>query len=223
MATKRRTSRAVRSRGRPSVTAEADIRGALLDAATQLFLQHGFDRVSARQIAAAAGATPAMIHYYFTNKAGLFRAMIDRAVTPVRDMLAYAADNERTPPELPALMSAHMNAVAANPWIATLMVSEVLPEKGRFRATFIRDIAQRHIPLVINLIERGRMSGRFRIDLDPKLAALSLISLCMFPFIARAVAGPVFELRLDGEGLQRLIAHTTRLFIRGIEAPQEPS
>lgn len=214
---RRKTPRRVRSRGRPSVNVEADVRGALLDAATQLFLQRGFERVSARQIAAAAGATPAMIHYYFTNKVGLFRAMIDRAIAPLSDMLTHAAEGEQAPPDLSALMSTYMSTVAANPWIATLIVSEVFPEKGRFRATFVRDVAQRHVPLVIGLIERGRASGRFRADLDPKLTALSLISLSMFPFIARAVAGPVFELRYEGEGLQRLVAHTTRLFIRGIE------
>lgn len=222
MTVRRKTSRGVRARGRPAATADVDVRGALLDAAARLFLQHGFDRVSARQIAAAAGATPAMIHYYFTDKAGLFRAMIERAITPVREMLSRAADaGELHPPELTVLMSAQMTAVSANPWIATLLVSEVLPEKGRLRTTFVRDIAQRHAPLLTAIIERGRATGRFRADLDPKLATLSLISLCMFPFIARAVAGPVFGLRYDAEDVQRLIAHTTRLFILGIESSKE--
>ena len=56
------------------------MRSALLDAASKLFLKHGFERVTARQIAAAAGTTPAMIHYYFGNKLGLFRAMLERAI-----------------------------------------------------------------------------------------------------------------------------------------------
>src|SRR5262245_20387674 len=73
-----------RSPGRPSVQDEADVHNALLDAATKLFLKHGFERVTARQIAAAAGTTPAMIHYYFDNKLGLFKAMLDRTIQPVR-------------------------------------------------------------------------------------------------------------------------------------------
>src|SRR5687767_3710331 len=63
-----------RSVGRPSAQAEADVREALIVAAKELFLKYGFKKVTARQIAAAAGTTPAMIHYYFENKVGLFRA-----------------------------------------------------------------------------------------------------------------------------------------------------
>src|SRR5687768_14099746 len=128
--------------GRPAVGSDEDVRSALLDAAGKLFLKHGFERVTARQIAAAAGTTPAMIHYYFTNKLGLFRAMLERAIQPVREALAGALSGaEATPISVPALMGMHMRKVAANPWLPALILNEVLAEKGRFRATFIRDIA----------------------------------------------------------------------------------
>ena len=67
----------------------------LLDAASKLFLKHGFDRATARQIAVAAGTTPAMIHYYFGNKLGLFRAMLERAIGPVRELLAGSLAGRR--------------------------------------------------------------------------------------------------------------------------------
>ena len=214
-----------RSPGRPSVQAEGDVRSALLDAASKLFLKHGFDRVTARQIATAAGTTPAMIHYYFTNKLGLFRAMLERAIQPMRELLAGQLGQAPGPPvELSALIGMHMQTVAANSWIPAFIVNEVFAEKGRFRATFIRDIASRQLPLVIELLERGKAAGRFRPDLDARLGALSLLALCMFPFISRTVTGPVLGLKLEGEDLVRLIAHTTRLFIAGIEhRTAEPS
>ena len=197
---------------------EDDVRSALLDAAHRLFLKHGFDRVTARQIAAAAGTTPAMIHYYFTSKLGLFRAMIERVIKPVRELLAGSStQGDAALPDVPTLIGLHMHSVAANSWVASFMVNEVFAEKGRFRATFIRDIASRQLPLLIELFERGRNSGRFRRDLDARLAALSLLSLCFFPFISRAVTGPVLGLKLEGEELEQLIAHTAGLFIRGIE------
>ena len=64
----------------------------------------------------------------------------------------------------------------------------MLAEKGRFRATFIRDMAGRQAPLVMELLQRARGDGSLRKDLDVRMAALSLMSLCMFPFLARAVA-----------------------------------
>jgi hypothetical protein len=48
-----------------------------------------------------------------------------------------------------------------------------------------------------------------------RFAALSLMSLCMFPFLARHVAGPVLGLKFDEEEIEHLIAHTARLFANG--------
>lgn len=212
-----------RSRGRPVGGAEEDIRSALLDSAGKLFLKHGFERVTARQIAAAAGTTPAMIHYYFTNKLGLFRAMLDRAITPIRERLAGLTQQPDAVLDVPSLIALHMRIVSMNSWIPVFILNEVLVEKGRFRATFIREIASRQLPLVVQLLERGRASGHFRADLDPKLAALSLLSLSVFPFLSRPVTSQVLGLKYEGEELEQLITHTARLFLHGITNPPAES
>lgn len=220
--TPRRRRPRIRSRGRPPVDAESDVRSALLDAASKLFLKHGFERVTARQIAVAAETTPAMIHYYFGNKLGLFRAMLERAIGPVRELIAGSVSQAGAVIDPAMLIRMHMRTAAANPWIATLIVNEVLAEKGRFRATFIRDVAGRQAPLVMELLQRARSAGSLRKDLDVRLAALSLMSLCIFPFIARTVAGPVLGLKYDDEEIERLITHTARLFAAGAASAASP-
>ena len=69
--------------GRPPGAAEAQVRESLLSAARSLFLRYGFRAVSSRQVAAAAGVNPAMIHYYFNGKDGLYRAMLESAIAPI--------------------------------------------------------------------------------------------------------------------------------------------
>lgn len=202
--------------GRPAAGAEDDIRAALLGAAEKLFLKHGFERVTARQIAAAAGTTPAMIHYYFSNKLGLFRAMLDAAIAPLRERVAGLLQQTNGALDIPLLIAMHMRTMATHSWIPVFILNEVLVEKGRFRATFMREIASRQLPLIVELLERGRVSGVFRQDLNPKLAALSLLSLCAFPFLSKPVSAPVLGLKYEGEDLEQLIEHTARLFIGGI-------
>lgn len=209
--------------GRPAGGNEDDIRAALLDAAGKLFLKHGFERVSARQIAAAAGTTPAMIHYYFSNKLGLFRAMLDAAIAPLRERLAGLLLQQHGALDISSLIAMHMRTVATHSWIPVFILNEVLVEKGRFRATFTREIAARQLPLVIELLERGREAGAFRQDLDPKLAALSLLSLCMFPFLSKPVSSVVLGMKYEGEELEQLIEHTARLFLLGIANPSRES
>ena len=214
--------RRVRQRGRPPGEAEADIRSALLEAAHKLFLKHGFEMVTAREIAAAAGTTPAMIHYYFTNKLGLFRAMLQRAIEPVRQQLAASLAAETAPLlDLQTLITAYMRTAAANQWISTLIINEVFPERGRFRTTFIREVATPMMSMFTQVLERARQGGKLRADLDVKLAALSLLSLCIFPFISRNVTGPVLGLRLEGDSLQQLIDHNVRVCTAGIVTPAE--
>jgi len=206
-----------RTPGRPATDAAADVRNALLAASRKLFFKHGFDAVTARQIAAEAGTTPAMIHYYFTNKLGLFRAMVQEAIEPFRQMLAAALAPGVEPLPLSVLMTTHMRIAAANPWIASLMLTEVLAEGGRLRSSFMRDIGGQLLPMIVELLERGRASGRYRADLQPRLAALSMLSLCVFPFLSRPVTAPLLQLKLEGAELERLIGHTARLFHEGVE------
>jgi AcrR family transcriptional regulator len=81
-------------------TATADARLRLLEAATEVFAQKGYAEASTREICRLAGANVAAIHYYFGDKASLYReifqpahavaelpdAFLDRA-TPLRDAL----------------------------------------------------------------------------------------------------------------------------------------
>lgn len=63
----------------------ADARAALLAAAARLFAEHGYAATPTRAICAAAGANVAAIHYYFGDKAGLYREVL---LAPLREMTA---------------------------------------------------------------------------------------------------------------------------------------
>jgi AcrR family transcriptional regulator len=71
-------------RGREAATA------AILDAAEELFSEHGYDAVSVRDIAARAGVSHALVHRYSGGKADLFRAVLTKRENAI---LAAAPDN----------------------------------------------------------------------------------------------------------------------------------
>jgi AcrR family transcriptional regulator len=214
MATRTKSVREARTRGRPAAASGAEVRAALLQAARRLFLKHGYAKVTARQIAAAAQTTPAMIHYYFVDKDGLFRAMLDEAIQPLLQLVEGAEGVV----ELEQLTQLQMRLNAANPWIASLIVNEVFAGEGRLRGLFIKQVASQMLPRLIALLARARAAGRLRADIDPRLAALSLLSLNMFPFIARSVIVPMLDVKLEGPELETLIAHNIAVFTRGVGA-----
>ena len=67
---------------------------AILDAAEKLFAERGFTAVSVRDIAAEAGVSHALVHRYLGSKEQVYRAMLGRRETVIRDAA--------TPEERPA-------------------------------------------------------------------------------------------------------------------------
>jgi TetR/AcrR family transcriptional regulator len=62
-------------------------RAAILDAAEDLFAEHGFEAVTLAQIGAAAGVSRGTPGYFFGTKEALYRMVVERAATTLR-MLA---------------------------------------------------------------------------------------------------------------------------------------
>ena len=205
-----------RSRGRPT-GGDAAVREALLEAARRLFLARGFSAVSIRELAAAAGANAAMIHYYFGDKLGLYRAMLEGAVTPFRAALEdMRGRNTGEGIDIRALIRLYMHTLAANPWVPQLIVQEVLAEGGRFRSQFIENFAGRLAPMFVEVLGREQAAGRLRADVDLRLAAVSVISLCVFPFVSLPVTSRVLGLSVEGDSLERLATHTGDVLLRGL-------
>jgi len=212
-ATRRKTARGP---GRPA-GGDAAVRAALLQHARALFLKHGFAEVSTRRLAAAAGSTPAMIHYYFGDKLGLYRAMLEEAMTPLLETL-QRMEQSGTPPDLEALMMQYMRMLSQNRWLPAMIVKEVLGEGGQLREQFIERWASRLAPAFVAVLQRERERGSLRADVDPKLAAVSALGLCIFPFVSLPITSRVLGLSVDGAGFERLARHTTQLFREGVAA-----
>lgn len=204
--------------GRPAAGGPA-VREALLDGARQLFLARGFASVTIREIARAAGTSTAAIHYHFGDKLGLYRAMLEEAIAPVLEALQrLAAPDQVAQVELTEVVGLYQQMLARNPWVPALIVQEVLAEGGQFRAQFIEHFAGRLAPLVIRIITRGQERGALRADVDPRLAALSAMSLTVFPFLALPVTQRVLGLDIAGTDLETLTTHTRRVLLTGIGA-----
>ena len=69
---------------------EQGVKQALLLAAISLFSQKGYASTSVREIVALAGVTKPALYYYFQNKEGLFRAILDGATKRQEELLGEA-------------------------------------------------------------------------------------------------------------------------------------
>lgn len=197
---------------RPGGDSEA-VRRALLEAARHRFLDAPFAAVSVRKLAETAGVNPAMVHYYFGSKAGLYLAMFEETVGPVLEDLGRAIGAGE---DLDTVIAAYLRTLQRYPWIPTLVVRDVLSGQSPLQAEFADRIAGRAGGLIRALVAHAQSEGRIREDVDPRLAGLSLVSLCLFPMVAEPVASRALELEYDEAFMDNLIAHNIRLLREGI-------
>jgi AcrR family transcriptional regulator len=73
------------ARPKASVIPRGESREKLVEAAETLFSESGFDGVSIREIAEAAGVNIALIGYYFGGKEGLFTEAFRRSAEPINE------------------------------------------------------------------------------------------------------------------------------------------
>ena len=67
-----------------------ETRERLLDAAERVFRARGVSRTSLAELAKDAGVTRGAVYWHFKDKAGVFRAMCDRATSPFAAMIEQA-------------------------------------------------------------------------------------------------------------------------------------
>lgn len=217
-----RSARRTRRRpGRPAGnTPQLDVRGRLLDAATELAIERGLDGASIREIADRAQVSSSMIAYYFGDRRGLHEVMFQSALAAVTHRFEAAlTDPEQGEDIVDTLIRIHATAMSANPWLPRLVAREVLGREADFRSTFHRLVGQGSLSLLQSAITREVERGTLRADLDPVMCILTLLSLTAFPYLAGPVVGDQLGFELDDDFRDRLIAHNQDLIGRGLRAP----
>src|SRR3989442_1075637 len=73
----------VTERAEPRVRSSIESKKRILDAAESEFAAKGMDGARLGSIARAAGVQQALIHHYFIDKAGLYEAVVERAISAI--------------------------------------------------------------------------------------------------------------------------------------------
>lgn len=206
-----------RTPGRPGGDGP-NLRTRLLDAALACYARRGIAATSVREIAAEAGVTPALLHYYFGDAAKLRDAVIEERLMPVfqsvREPLLKTADGD-----LAALIAGFVNgvcgAIERNPWWPALWVREVLSEGGALRDLMMTRVAPELTRMMSSRFAEAQARGGLNADLDPRLLMVSLIGLTLFPAAGASIWRQLFD--AQDLGLDDVRMHALALLDRGLE------
>jgi AcrR family transcriptional regulator len=203
-------------KGRPAGPANADIRQEIQNAAEILFARQGYAATSLREIANQVGVNPAMVHYYFGSKLALLQHVLEQSLEPLALAIAKMREEEHAPAA--RITGLLLHTFSEHPGLPALVAREVLLPGGVMQDHFLEYLAPRLGGSLPGMLRKEQREGRLRNDLDPSIAALSVLSLCVFPFIARELAEKALDVHFDPSGLRKLERQITSLLDRGLTA-----
>lgn len=175
---------------------------AIMAAAEELFLENGYSKTTTTMIAARAGVTHAMLHYYFRTKEHIFIKVVDKYMDELLDSFQPLMRKQAPFWEtLETGISTHFDFLLKHPSLPaflydTLRYNPELIESWRGRITgTLRRIALFHGELIRKEMDAGRIRR-----VDPVQLMLDIVTLNISPFLLL----PAVRNMVDGTGGGRL-------------------
>lgn len=187
----------------------------ILNAAEEVFVEKGYYGARMQAIADKAKINKAMLHYYFKNKDNLFQKIFISKVAFFIPKVDAILGSPQTPiQKIEAFVDTYMDMLSNNPKIPPFLINTI-NKYPKFVEVLPTQLATKTIDLFHEEIEAGRFK-----KVDPKQFFISLISMCVFPFMAKPLVGKLLDVQDDQFPLfieQR--RHEIKAYVRAILEP----
>ncbi len=188
----------------------------LIRAGIELFAEYGYDKVSIRQIAAAAGVNSSMISYYFNGKGGLYEAIIKELLHNFDEFFADIETDKVDPREALKLYIRIISEIHRKypPHFVKLIYREMLNPTEIFEKIAISRL-RANAGILLKIVERGKEQGIFRSDLDKEKILLMFVSVINFYFLVMPLHSKIIE--QDETFCSDYLTQVLDIFFNGIE------
>lgn len=196
-----------------------DGRSKILREATALFAADGYERVSVRDIAEAAGVNSAAISYYYGGKARLYREVLDRGTSMISEFVGIVEEKALLPEEILLLYGRFICRLARErPAVMRLIFWELVHGSEVFNA-FVRQRLSLVMDIQRDAVQRGIDDGRFRKGLVAAEVCTAWAGMVFFYFLSRGIHREILpEAALD---VDEYLEQTWTIFLEGIRAKEE--
>lgn len=161
---------------------------AILSAGVRLFAEHGFDGVSMRGIAQAAGVSKANIYHHFSSKEALYLAILQASAAETAALIETLADgvggfDER----LKEFSKAYQHHLFDRHLSSRLLLREALLGDAKKSKKIADQVVGNVFRKMTSILCAGQEAGVLRADLDPALCAFLLMGANAFFFQAQGI------------------------------------
>jgi AcrR family transcriptional regulator len=193
-----------------------DRRQQILEAATELFAQQGFNGTTTRQIAARAKINEAIIFRHFESKEDLYWAILDlkSASRAFRDNLLkqlHGPGDDRE--KFLAIAEGILRRRSEDPSLTRLLLFSAL-ENHKLSHKFFQTYTAEYYETLADYIREGIKAGKFR-AVDPVIAARGFLGMVVYHFLVQHIFGGELYQEFDSSVVSRQIVS---IWFDGIKA-----
>jgi AcrR family transcriptional regulator len=151
------------------VSARRDVRTRLLQAATKLFAEQGFEGTSVQSIVERAGVTKGALYHYFDSKDDLLHEIYARVLRMQTEHLLQIAESDLPLAERVRQAAADVVETSVANLDDTVIFFRSMHLLGAGRRAQVRAERRRYHESFRALVQQGQDSGEFRADVPAEL------------------------------------------------------
>jgi AcrR family transcriptional regulator len=177
----------------------------ILDAAHTVFVLKGTQGASLKDIAREADVNQALLHYYFSDKKTLADTVFEQVASEFipRIQEAFVA-HQPIEQKAERIVHNYIELIRENPYLPSYIVGELNqnPEemKDRIRSMGLAPFDE--LDRLEGQLREKAEAGEIR-PISAEQFVVNLLSLCIFPFIARPLIETMFD--MDGDAFERFL------------------
>tara|TARA_R110002167_G_scaffold358364_1_gene574389 strand:- start:791 stop:1399 length:609 start_codon:yes stop_codon:yes gene_type:complete len=200
-------------------TPEEPIEAQILEAASDVFVEKGFEKSKMQDIADKAGIKRTVLNYYFRSKDLLYKKIAKTVIKQaLPNMLKLLNSDLPFEEKIAAFVDNYMNLALKNPHLPLFVINE-LHSLGVVFIENMLDGVRPNIHKFIAHAEEEMEKGNI-VQMNPVQIPIHLVSLCAFPILAK----PMVMLITDTSETQykEIIAERKKEVVRFVLAGLKP-
>ena len=174
------------------VTTHSSTEEKILEAAKSVFHRKGFDGTRMQEIADEAGINKALLHYYYRSKENLFDAVFKDAFNELfKKIFSIVGSTIPFEEKIRYIFSDYIGFMQKNPYIPSFILNEINHNPAR-----IADL-MKNLPTppseILTRVKKSLEDEGLK-DIDHRQFIINIISLSIFPVIARPLLKSILNL-----------------------------
>lgn len=179
----------------------------VLEAAMKVFTQKGYAAARMDDIAKEANINRALLHYYFRSKDKMFDLIFEQKVKEFFSGLGQILFSDRKLEDVIREMVKHeITLIVANPYLPLFVLQELQQSPERLlthakASGMSPNLILKRFSVLVNDAIRSKTINK----IEPGQLLINIMSLCIYPMIAKPVLKSVLE--LDDKKFDNMMAH----------------